>query len=121
MAKRLRTDADMRALALGPVNVEVFEDKWASEFEEVQEGCRWLDRAARLYGRRRVERALRALDELPYEADGQAWVEYWRRWRVRDRRMVVPYGLLIEPYSAIDQLAPVLIFAPRVQRQEVAA
>ena len=77
--------------------------------------CRWLEKAARLYGRRRVESALRSCEWSPGEGEAEAWIEYWRRWRANSRRHVIPYLVASEPEFLPDQLPAALVFAPRVQ------
>ncbi len=110
MAKKL-TDAEFRARMAAPVDVDVYADKWGEEAREVAESCRFLEKAARLYGRRRVLAALRTGLEEP---EASIWAEYWKRWRAREDRHIIPWAVLSEPYQAPDQVAFNIALAPRV-------
>ncbi len=106
--KRL-SKAEFTARFSAPIDTDVYADKWGEEARVVAESCRWLDRAARLYGMRRIVALLRCLER----PDGELWVSYWRRWRARNDRQIIPFGVICEPYAAQDRLAPGLVFAAR--------
>jgi hypothetical protein len=107
MAKRL-TKAQRLALWAEPIDTRIEKGR---DWKEVAEACRWLDRAATLYGRRRVEALFRrALD--PEEAS--IWAGYLKRWRAREERHVVPRLVLMDPYGPADNVAMRIALAPRV-------
>jgi hypothetical protein len=80
----------------------------AEEVRDVRRVCRWLDQAAVLYGKRRIARELNS-----YDSDGSGWVEYWRRWRTRDRRHLVPAGVLADALGPMVNIGPHVALARR--------
>jgi hypothetical protein len=85
------------------------EPGWRTEAAQARRTCRWLDKAAALYGARRVERLL-----LKWGEDGAIVVVYWRRWRARDRAHVVPFGVISEPSFPQVNIAAELAVSPRL-------
>ena len=85
---------------------------------DVAQSCRWLEKAASLYGRRRVEALLRSQDRDGGFGEGALWVEYWRRWRAHRDRHLIPRVLVTDPFFVPDQIAQHLVFAPRVEQVE---
>ena len=99
MAKKRWTRAQLRAAHLRLIDTEAESEKWGEDRIFMTQSCRWLDRAARLYGIRRVEAALRKWDGDDDFHTGRAWVEYWRRWRARRDLHLIPWAVLSEGYA----------------------
>ena len=115
-AKRM-SDAEVRRLLLAPVDLE--KENWSTAGREVGRVCRWLEKAARLYGRRRVVGAMRtwARGDRFDTVSVEAWVDYWRRWRAHEEQ-AIPYTVASEPWYVADNMMHLLVFAPRVEQVE---
>jgi hypothetical protein len=82
------------------------------EARDVAAAREWLDKAMDLYGRRRVEAAMRTFGRGSDAVDVQAWRIYRKRVRAGEPHMV-PWLLVSNPFYVGDNIAFSLVFAPR--------
>lgn len=116
MAKRKKkTKAEIRKLLLAPIDVR---KDHVEEAPHIAEACRLIEKAMRLYGRRRVVAAMRrhAAEDYMDGLEVDAWLEFLDR-RPQDRH-VVPWTIVGQPYYLFDNIVQYLVFAPRVEQAE---
>lgn len=107
MAKKL-TEAQRDAIMSELIDTRK-DPKGREHAAHVAKACRFLDRAVALYGCRRVVAVARA-----HYDDPELHLAYWRRWRARQNRHLIPMGALVDAYGVADVVAFNIALAPRV-------